>query len=275
MKGGTRMRRNRSLLENGRILYIPIRQIRPNPSQPRKIFDPEGLRELAASIEQYGILQPLTVRRHLDEYELVAGDRRLRAAKMAGCTEVPCILLTVDEEQSGMVALVENLQRRDLDYIEEAEGLSRLMRLYGLNQEQAAQRVGKSQSAVANKLRLLRHSPKVLELLRRYQLSERHARALLKLPTEAERLEVLEAIVKQQLNVAKTEAYIDAYLEKQKQKEPKRGLRKLIVRDVRLFLNSVNHSLELVRGAGIDAVSEQQETDSEIVLTIRLPKRAG
>ena len=275
MKGGTRMRRNRSLLENGRILYIPIRQIRPNPSQPRKIFDPEGLRELAASIEQYGILQPLTVRRHLGEYELVAGERRLRAAKMAGCTEVPCILLTVDEEQSGMVALVENLQRRDLDYIEEAEGLSRLMRLYGLNQEQAAQRVGKSQSAVANKLRLLRHSPKVLELLRRYQLSERHARALLKLPTEAERLEVLEAIVKQQLNVAKTEAYIDAYLEKQKQKEPKRGLRKLIVRDVRLFLNSVNHSLELVRGAGIDAVSEQQETDSEIVLTIRLPKRAG
>lgn len=269
------MRRNRSLLENGRILYIPIRQIRPNPSQPRKIFDPEGLRELAASIEQYGILQPLTVRRTQGEYELVAGERRLRAAKMAGCTEVPCILLTVDEEQSGMVALVENLQRRDLDYIEEAEGLSRLMRLYGLNQEQAAQRVGKSQSAVANKLRLLRHSPKVLELLRRYQLSERHARALLKLPTEAERLEVLAAIVKQQLNVAKTEAYIDAYLEKQKQKEPKRGLRKLIVRDVRLFLNSVNHSLELVRGAGIDAVSEQQETDSEIVLTIRLPKRAG
>ena len=269
------MRRSRDLLGNGRILYIPIRQIRPNPSQPRKIFDPEGLRELAASIEQYGILQPLTVRRNLGDYELVAGERRLRAAKLAGCTEVPCILLSVDEEQSGMVALVENLQRRDLDYIEEAEGLSRLMRLYGLNQEQAAQRVGKSQSAVANKLRLLRHSPKVLELLRKHQLSERHARALLKLPTEAERLEVLAVIVKQQLNVAKTEAYIDAYLEKQKAKEPKRGLRKLIVRDVRLFLNSVNHSLELVRGAGIDAVSEQEETDSEIVLTIRLPKRAG
>ncbi len=275
MKGGARMRRSRDLLGNGRILYIPIRQIRPNPSQPRKIFDPEGLRELAASIEQYGILQPLTVRRNLGGYELVAGERRLRAAKMAGCTEVPCILLTVDEEQSGMVALVENLQRRDLDYIEEAEGLSRLMRLYGLNQEQAAQRVGKSQSAVANKLRLLRHSPKVLELLRKHQLSERHARALLKLPTEAERLEVLAAIVKQQLNVAKTEAYIDAYIEKQKAKEPKRGLRKLIVRDLRLFLNSVNHSLELVRGAGIDAISEQEETDSEIVLTIRLPKRAG
>lgn len=269
------MVKSRGLIENGRVLYLPIRCIRPNPAQPRKIFDPEGLRELAASIEQYGILQPLTVRRHSEDYELVAGERRLRAAKIAGCTEVPCILLTVDEEQSGMVALVENLQRRDLDYIEEAEGLARLMRLYHLSQEQAAQRVGKSQSAVANKLRLLRHSPQVLGQLRANQLSERHARALLKLPTEAERLEVLSVVVKQQLNVAKTEAYIDAYLEKQKEKEPKRGMRKLIVRDVRLFLNSVNHSLDLVRGAGINAVASQEENEEEIVLTIRLPKRAG
>ena len=269
------MRKSRGLLESGRILYIPIGQIRPNPSQPRKIFDPEGLRELAASIELYGILQPLTVRRLGCVYELVAGERRLRAAKLAGCTEVPCILLTVDEEQSGMVALVENLQRRDLDYIEEAEGLSRLMRLYGLNQEQAAARVGKSQSAVANKLRLLRHSPKVLTLLRENHLSERHARALLKLPTEAERLAALECIVSKQLNVAKTEEYIDAYLEKKQARERPKGVRKLIVRDVRLFLNSVNHSLELIRGAGIDAKTSQEETEEEIVLTIRLPKRAG
>lgn len=269
------MRRGRGLLENGRILYIPVSQIRPNPSQPRKIFEPEGLRELASSIEQYGILQPLTVRRTDGSYELVAGERRLRAARLAGCQEVPCILLTVDEEQSGMVALVENLQRRDLDYIEEAQGLARLMRQYGLSQEQAAQRVGKSQSAVANKLRLLRHSPQVLAFLRENGLSERHARALLKLPTEEERLAVLSVIAAKQLNVAKTEAYIDAVLEKKQAQEPKRGMRKLIVRDVRLFLNSVNHSLELVRGAGIDASAEQAETDKEIVLTIRLPKRAG
>lgn len=267
------MRKSRGLLESGRILYLPVAQIRPNPSQPRKIFDPEGLRELAASIEHYGILQPLTVRRQGGVYELVAGERRLRAAKLAGCSEVPCILLTVDGEQSGMVALVENLQRRDLDYIEEAEGLSRLMRLYGLNQEQAAARVGKSQSAVANKLRLLRHSPAVLAKLREHGLSERHARALLKLPTEEARLAALRVIVERQLNVAKTEAYIDACLEKQAAQEPKRGLRKLIVRDVRLFLNSVNHSLDLIRGAGIEACAQQEETDSEIVLTIRLPKR--
>lgn len=268
------MRRGRGLMEHGRVLYLPIGQIRPNPSQPRKVFDPEGLRELSQSIEQYGILQPLTVRRMANGYELVAGERRLRAARLAGLTEVPCLLLSVDDEQSGMVALVENLQRRDLDYIEEAEGLARLMHLYGLNQEQAAMKVGKSQSAVANKLRLLRHSTEILTKLREYRLSERHARALLRLPSEEERLEVIEIIVRQELNVAKTEAFIDAYLERQKAQPPKRGMRKLIVRDVRLFLNSVNHSLDLVRGAGIDARAQQEETENEIVLTIRLPKRA-
>ncbi len=262
------MRRTGGLLETGKILYLPAAQIRPNPGQPRKIFDPAGLQELAASIAEYGIVQPLTVRRRDGFYE--------RAARMAGLREVPCILLSVDEAQSGMVALVENLQRRDLDYIEEAEGLARLMRLYGLSQEQAAQRVGKSQSAVANKLRLLRHSPQVLAMLRENQLSERHARALLRLPEEEDRLAVLQAVIRQQLNVAKTEAYIDAYLAKKNAQEPpKRGIRKLIVRDVRLFLNSVNHSLELVRSAGIQAETKQEETDREIVLTIRLPKRAG
>ena len=259
------MRRTGGLLETGKILYLPAAQIRPNPGQPRKIFDPAGLQELAASIAEYGIVQPLTVRRRDGFYELVAGERRLRAARMAGL-----------RAQSGMVALVENLQRRDLDYIEEAEGLARLMRLYGLSQEQAAQRVGKSQSAVANKLRLLRHSPQVLALLRENQLSERHARALLRLPEEEDRLAVLQTVIRQQLNVAKTEAYIDAYLAKKNAQEPpKRGIRKLIVRDVRLFLNSVNHSLELVRSAGIQAETKQEETDREIVLTIRLPKRAG
>ena len=253
------MRRGRGLLESGRILYLPVEQLQPNPSQPRKIFDSGGLQELAASIRTYGILQPLTVRRRGGAYELVAGERRLRAARLAGLTEVPCILLSVDEEQSGMVALVE-----------------RLMRQYGLNQEQAAAKVGKSQSAVANKLRLLRHSPAVLEALRENGLSERHARALLRLPTEKERLDVLKVVIRQQMNVAKTEEYIESLLaKKRQQEEPKKGIRKLIVRDVRLFINSVNHNLDLIRGAGIRAEASQEETDSEIVLTIRLPKRAG
>lgn len=267
------MRKDKGLFENGKIMYLPIGHIRPNPSQPRRIFEAEGLRELADSIEQYGILQPLTVRHVAGEYELVAGERRLRAARMLGLPEVPCILLSVDAAQSGLVALVENLQRRDLDYIEEAEGLLRLMKQYGMSQEQAAEKIGKSQSAVANKLRILRHGPVILEQLRLHGLSERHARALLKLPTQEERQEVLQVVVRRGLTVAATEAYIETYLEKRS--EPKKGVRKLIVRDVRLFLNSVNHSLELVRGAGIDAKARQEETEHEIVLTIRLPKRVG
>ena len=262
--------------KGARVALLPIDRIVPNPGQPRHHFDQTALEELAESIRRYGILQPLTVRQTAGGWELVAGERRLRAARLAGLREVPCLLSQADRQESAALALVENLQRRDLDYIEEAEGLARLMRLYGLSQEQAAQRVGKSQSAVANKLRLLRHSPQVLALLRENQLSERHARALLRLPEEEDRLAVLQTVIRQQLNVAKTEAYIDAYLAKKNAQEPpKRGIRKLIVRDVRLFLNSVNHSLELVRSAGIQAETKQEETDREIVLTIRLPKRAG
>ena len=165
-------------METGRVVFIPAGSIRPNPGQPRKIFNQEGLDELAASIRQHGILQPLSVRRIGASYELIAGERRLRAAKLAGLENVPCIVMTMDEAQSGLAALIENLQRRDLDFIEEAQGLSRLMQTYGLSQEQAAVKVGKSQSAVANKLRLLRHSQPVLEALLAANLTERHGRAL-------------------------------------------------------------------------------------------------
>lgn len=267
------MAKPKTMMETGRVVHLPVQSIRPNPSQPRKVFDPAGLQELAASILQYGVLQPLTVRRRENGYELVAGERRLRAARLAGLNEVPCIVMALDEEQSGMLALVENLQRRDLDFIEEAEGLARLMRLYGLSQEQAAMRVGKSQSAVANKLRLLRHSPKVLEELRRHHLSERHARALLKLPSEQERLDAIRVIVERELNVAKTEQYIDRLVES-KQKTT-RTVKGFVLRDVRVFLNTVNHNLEIIRSAGIDADCGQEETESEIVLTIRIPKKAG
>ena len=185
----------KTYMETGRVVFLPVRSIRPNPAQPRKVFEQTGLQELAASILQHGILQPLSVRRVGTSYELIAGERRLRAAKIAGLEEVPCLLMSMDEGQSGIAALVENLQRRDLDFIEEAEGLSRLMQLGGLSQEQAALRVGKSQSAVANKLRLLRHSPAVLEALRTAGLTERHARALLKLPQEEQKLAAIAVIV--------------------------------------------------------------------------------
>ena len=265
------MRRGRGLLESGRILYLPVGQIHPNPSQPRKIFDADGLQELAGSIRTYGILQPLTVRRRNGEYELVAGERRLRAAKIAGMTEVPCILLTVDEEQSGMVALVENLQRRDLDYIEEAQGLARLMRQYGLNQEQAAARVGKSQSAVANKLRLLRLPESVVALLREGELSERHARALLRLTDEEEQLAAAKTIIARRMNVAQTEEYIESLL-REIQTTPPRRRPTFILKDVRLFLNSLDRSLTLMRSAGVNAGCARQDTEDEILLTIRIPK---
>ena len=243
---------------------------RPRDAQPRKHFDAGALQELAESIRQYGVLQPLTVRRLAGGYELVAGERRLRAARLAGLSEVPCLLADVDEESSGMLALVENLQRRDLDYIEEAEGLQKLMQQYHLSQEQAARRIGKSQSAVANKLRILRHPPSVLQALRENHLTERHARALLKLPDEAERLRVIGLIAQGEWTVAKTEQYIDSLLAPRTPQ--RRELGGFVLRDVRLFLNSIDHQLDLVRAAGVGASRERQETEQEIVLTIRIPK---
>ena len=263
--------KTKTYLENGRILFLPVDSIRPNPGQPRRSFDREALAELAASIAEHGVIQPIPVRRQGGAYELVAGERRLRAARMAGLEEVPCVLMSLDEAQSGLLALVENLQRQDLDYWEEAEGIARLIRVYGLNQEQAARRLGKSQSAVANKLRLLKHSPAVRAALRENGLSERHARALLRLPTEAERLEAVSVMARREMNVARAEAYVEELLAKAA--KPKPGMRKFLIRDVRLFLNSVDHHLETMKNAGITAACSREDTEDEIVLTIRLAKR--
>lgn len=263
----------KTYMETGRVVFLPVTALRPNPAQPRKVFEQTGLQELAASILQHGILQPLSVRRRGGGYELIAGERRLRAAKIAGLAEVPCILMSMDEAQSGLAALVENLQRRDLDFIEEAQGLSRLMQLYGLSQEQAALRVGKSQSAVANKLRLLRHSAPVLDAIRGGGLSERHARALLKLSSEADKLAAIEEILEQSMTVARAEAYIDSLV--QHPPFPTGRSRREKAPDVRVFLSSLSQSLALIQSAGIAAVSRQQETDQEIVLTITIPKQAG
>ena len=254
----------------GKIYALPIESIQPSPFQARTNFNEQELAGLAASIRENGLLQPIAVRKKEDGYELVAGERRLRAAWLAGLGEVPCLLADVDEESSGMLALVENLQRRDLDYIEEAEGLQKLMQQYHLSQEQAARRIGKSQSAVANKLRILRHPPSVLQALRENHLTERHARALLKLPDEAERLRVIGLIAQGEWTVAKTEQYIDSLLAPRTPQ--RRELGGFVLRDVRLFLNSIDHQLDLVRAAGVGASRERQETEQEIVLTIRIPK---
>lgn len=257
-----------------RVQYIPLGRIRPNPQQPRRSFDEEGLAELAASIRSCGILQPLTVRRAGEGYELVAGERRLRAARIAGLREVPCLVAQVGEEDSALLALMENLQRRDLDCWEEAQAIARLISRYGLSQEEAARRLGRAQPTVANKLRLLRLPEDVRALLRENSLTERHARALLRLQDPEVQRRAAGDMVRRGMNVAQAEAYVEKLLQSA-QVTPPRGRSTYIIKDVRLFLNSVDRGLHLMRQAGVDAGWNRQDTDREILLTIRIPKRAS
>lgn len=254
------------------VLELPTADIRPNPYQPRQTFDDTALEELAASIRRHGVLQPLTVRQTAEGWELVAGERRLRAAKLAGLETVPCICRTAGDQESALLALIENLQRRDLHYLEEAAAIAAYIRQSGITQEEAAARLGRSSSALANKLRLLRLSPDCQRLLVEYGLTERHARALLRLEDDAERLAALAHIAKHQLNVAQSEQYIEKRLATL-QSTPPAGRRTFILKDVRLFLNSLDRGLRMVREAGIDAWTERQETEDAILLTIRLPKQ--
>ncbi|MBO5918045.1 MAG: ParB/RepB/Spo0J family partition protein [Oscillospiraceae bacterium] len=253
-----------------RVLYLPVHSIRPNPDQPRRIFDPTALEELADSIRALGILQPLSVRQTQEGWELVAGERRLRAAALAGLDRVPCLPLRVDGQSSSLLALVENLQRRDLDFLEEALALDRLMHTYCLSQEEVARRIGRSQPSVANKLRLLRLPPQLLEQLRRCGLTERHARALLRLENDPRLAQAAEHICAHTLTVAQTEAYLSDLLTPAPAKsKPKR---KYIIKDVRLFLNTVTRGLSVMRLAGVEACCQRQDTDDAICLTIRIPK---
>ena len=241
--------------------------------QPRKVFDEASLAELAESIRSYGILHPLTVRRRSGRYELVAGERRLRAAKLIGLREVPCVLMDVNMEDAGLIALIENLQRRDLDFLEEANGIRQLIRMFGMSQEEAARRLGKSQSAVANKLRLLKLPEDVLETLRARGLSERHARALLRLPDDESRRAALQRIIDRDMTVAAAESYIETLLaQKETGEEPAEGKRSFVMRDLRLFLNSVTRSLELMRQGGVAADMQKRETPDALILTISIPK---
>lgn len=255
---------------------IRVSDIARNPNQPRKYFDPEAIAQLAESIRQYGVLNPLTVRRSPSGgYELVAGERRLRAARVAGLNEVPCLVIAADNEDSSAIALVENLQRRDLDFFEEAYGFKRLIEQYGLTQEEAARKVGKTQSAVANKLRLLRLSQKNMELIRSANLTERHARCLLRLDSEEDRINATKYIIEHDLNVSRSEQYIDELL-KEKEIEnasPVQPERKVVrlIKDVRFFLNTLNRAVGVMVDSGIGATVEQQESDDGLTLTINIP----
>ena len=251
------------------VLELPVESIHPNPNQPRQEFEPQALEELSRSISQRGILQPLSVRKTETGWELIAGERRLRAAKLAGLTCVPCLPVEADEDTSSLLALVENLQRRDLDVWEEAAALRLLIDRFSLSQEEVARKVGKSQSAVANKLRLLKLPEDVIATLREHRLTERHARTLLRLDSPELQRSALTYIIRHELNVAQAEAHVDKLL----RSPPRRKAAPIYrTRDVRLFLNTIKRSLSIMQSAGVKARCGREETDSEIILTVHIEK---
>lgn len=262
------------LKNENKISDIPIIKIRPNKAQPRKVFNEEDLNALSQSIAENGILQPLTVRKvSATEYELIAGERRLRASLMAGLRKVPCIVIKCSEKESAVYALLENLQRSDLGMFEEARGVSRLIRRYGLTQQEAAVKLGKTQSTIANKLRLLRLTYEEQEWIENAGLSERHARALLKIGDEGARREALSKIISENLNVQQSENLINLMLNSSPKNKKKQGTSKAVIKDVRIFVNTINKAIDTMRLAGIDAQSDKTDTDNFIEYTIRIPKK--
>lgn len=258
----------RKAVSEVKVVKVPIDTIFPNPYQPRKNFDDAALEDLSASIAQYGVLQPLLVSPAEDgRYMLIAGERRLRASKMAKLAEVPVIISEYTSQQIAEIALIENLQREDLHYLEEAEGYEKLMNQFHITQEAMAARVGKKQSTIANKLRLLRLSAPVRKVLMDAELSERHARALLKLPDDEKRLEVLETIVAKNLSVRQTEEYISKLLDGKSEEKRKRMV---IVNDVRIYLNSIKQVVNAVKTAGIPVAMEQTLEGDEVIISVRI-----
>ncbi len=272
------------ILCEGEIRQIAVHLIRPNPAQPRTEFDEEALVQLADSIRAYGILQPLTVRPLPNPdsdgkcYELVAGERRLRAAKLIGCASVPCVLVAIDGKKSAELAIIENIQRKDLNLFEEASAIASLIDLYALTQDQVAKRLSTSQSYVANKLRILRLTPFEREKILRHHLTERHARALLRIESPTERAQVLSDIISRSLNVAQTEEYIEKRINEAKmpKKDAKKSLQsKFILKDIRLFYNTIDKAIATVRSAGVNIISAKSESEDAIELTIRIPKKGS
>lgn len=256
-----------------REIYIDL--IRPNPYQPRKHFDSFQLEELAKSINTYGVIQPIIVRKIGNYYDLIAGERRLRACQNLGYKTIPAIVRTMCDRDSAEIALIENLQRESLNYFEEAEGYKKLIHDFNLTQEEIALRVGKSQSTIANKLRLLKLPHEVRLNIMLDVITERHARALLKLPDTASQLAVLREIYTNNLNVKDTDALVDAQLRKNgvvpRLSQGKKVLR--IFKDLRIYINTLRSAVSTIKEAGINVKMSEKEYDQyvEIVVQIRKP----
>lgn len=254
----------------GQILLIPQEYIRPNPNQPRRFYSNKEMEELTSSIRENGILQPITVRKiSMQEYELIAGERRLRAARNVGIKAIPCIIMNVDTKKSAAYSLIENLQRCDLNFLEEAVAIQKLIESSGSTQEEVAKILGKSQSAISNKLRLLRLTEEQQEIIINNQLTERHARCLLSLGDEEQINRVLSIIADKHLSVAESERLVKQILNRTNKKT--RPTIKLF-KDVRLFINTLNHAVDTMRQAGIEADSIKSETEAYIEYVVRIPK---
>ena len=262
---------NTALISSQEIVYLPLDNVQPNPYQPRRIFDRGSLDELAASIQEYGVLQPISVRLiNGYRYELVAGERRLRASKLARLDTIPAVVVNISDQDSAVLALIENLQRQNLHFLEEAEGFQNLMTDYGFTQEELAVRVGKNQSTIANKLRVLRLSKAVQRVLIEHDLTERHARALLKLTDEDKQIEVLKKVIKNGLTVRKTEELVEEALREPKDKDTKISAIQHYIRDIRILANSIKDNLEMVKRAGVDTKFDMVQTDDGYDIHIKL-----
>lgn len=260
---------------NNEVEYIPVDMIFPNPYQPRKNFSDSSLEELKNSIMMYGVLQPISVRKINEErYELIAGERRLRASKLAGMDVIPAVVLKADEVDSAIIALIENLQREDLDFLEEAEGYQNLLTNYNFTQEELAQKIGKSQSTIANKIRLLKLSPDILKIIKENNLTERHARALLRVHDEKIQFKILQQVIKKKLNVKETEELINKVLDSLENKEKIEKKRKLtrVLKDVRIYINTIKQAVNLMNKSGVKAVLNQVEGDDYLEFIVRISK---
>lgn len=251
------------------IYNIPQAMIVPNPNQPRKRFDYDELENLAQSIRENGVLQPITVRKREDKkYELVSGERRLRAARLVGMVKIPSIVINIDDKNSAMFSIIENLQRQSLNFFEEAEAIEKLVGEYAMSREEVALKLGLAPSTVSNKLRILRLPEEMRFELGRAGLTESHARALLMLDDDNQRARALSIIVDRHLNVAESERMINQMINRNnRSRNPLRG-----IRDVRLFINTLNHAVDTIRRAGVEADAARSETEEYIEYVVRIPK---
>ena len=256
------------------IMFIPIKFIKPNPYQPRKNFNKRALEELRQSIKTYGLIQPISVRKLCNEsYELIAGERRLRASEMAELEKIPAIIVNYKDKDSAMVALIENLQREDLNFIEEAEGYNNLIKDHNFTQQELAEKLGRNQSTIANKLRILKLPDDIKKELLENNLTERHARALLRLPDDEYRRKTLEKIIKSDFTVKKTEKLIDDILNDltKVESEKKQNIKSLI--NVRIYLNTIKNAYNAIKNSGVNAKYTEKDMGEYLEVTVRIPKK--